>query len=173
MSFDANKFGSSHKIFIAAIIILCLIVILVSIFHLYIKFLLRCRQRRHHASSLYPLDIEAAQSELGLSEGTSTGLDRLVMDSLPVFIYGMSHELDRDEGTECPVCLGAIVEGAKVRLLPSCKHLFHVECIDMWLSSQTTCPICRTPVQPKSGDLGAGVEPTAPPLEERRPDDAA
>lgn len=32
------------------------------------------------------------------------------------------------------------------RDLPKCHHGFHVECIDMWLSSHTNCPICRAPV---------------------------
>ena len=29
-----------------------------------------------------------------------------------------------------------------------CKHLYHVKCIDMWLASHTTCPLCRADVEP-------------------------
>lgn len=32
------------------------------------------------------------------------------------------------------------------RCLPKCGHGFHVECIDMWLSSHSNCPICRAPI---------------------------
>lgn len=30
--------------------------------------------------------------------------------------------------------------------VPSCKHVFHVECIRHWLRSNTTCPLCRCSV---------------------------
>jgi hypothetical protein len=52
------------------------------------------------------------------------------------------------DGEQCSVCLGTVQPGEKVRRLPLCKHLYHVECIDKWLSSHTTCPLCRTDVEP-------------------------
>jgi hypothetical protein len=27
--------------------------------------------------------------------------------------------------------------------MPTCRHNFHLSCIDTWLQKQTTCPICR------------------------------
>jgi E3 ubiquitin-protein ligase ATL41 len=47
---------------------------------------------------------------------------------------------------QCVICLGLVQVGEVVRRLPACKHLFHVECIDMWLRSHSTCPICRADV---------------------------
>lgn len=32
------------------------------------------------------------------------------------------------------------------RKLPKCEHVFHMECIDMWLHSHATCPVCRAAV---------------------------
>ncbi|CAA6669670.1 unnamed protein product [Spirodela intermedia] len=56
---------------------------------------------------------------------------------------------------DCSVCLGEFQEGEALRLLPKCTHAFHLPCIDMWLRSHSTCPLCRTnvvapPVQPTS-----------------------
>ena len=31
-------------------------------------------------------------------------------------------------------------------MLPRCNHYFHLACIDAWFQTQSTCPICRTPL---------------------------
>ncbi|CAN6243743.1 unnamed protein product [Urochloa humidicola] len=62
----------------------------------------------------------------------------------------------------CAVCLEDIEAGEMVRRLPACGHLFHVECIDMWLHSHTTCPLCRCHVAPPQGavaKLAAAADP--------------
>ncbi|XP_054781796.1 RING-H2 finger protein ATL33-like [Prosopis cineraria] len=52
----------------------------------------------------------------------------------------------KEIGSECPVCLSVFGEGEEVRQLSVCKHLFHASCIDMWLRTQSNCPICRATV---------------------------
>ncbi|OEL12633.1 hypothetical protein BAE44_0026349 [Dichanthelium oligosanthes] len=47
---------------------------------------------------------------------------------------------------QCAICLGLVRAGEAVRRLPACGHLFHVECIDLWLRSHATCPLCRRDV---------------------------
>uniref|UniRef100_A0A1D1XHX7 RING-type E3 ubiquitin transferase n=1 Tax=Anthurium amnicola TaxID=1678845 RepID=A0A1D1XHX7_9ARAE len=44
---------------------------------------------------------------------------------------------------QCSVCLSVFAEGEDVRRLPKCEHLFHAPCIDTWLSSHASCPLCR------------------------------
>ncbi|RCV04606.1 hypothetical protein SETIT_1G013700v2 [Setaria italica] len=48
----------------------------------------------------------------------------------------------------CSVCLEDVRGGEMVRQVPACRHVFHVGCIDMWLHSHRTCPMCRCEVSP-------------------------
>ncbi|KAG0608159.1 hypothetical protein M758_8G083600 [Ceratodon purpureus] len=84
---------------------------------------------------------------------TDKGLDKSVIEALPVVAYGaesLKSFLDPAGGTECVVCLSEFTAGEKIRLLPDCQHGFHLACIDTWLLTHTTCPVCRRSVLPAS-----------------------
>jgi hypothetical protein len=44
----------------------------------------------------------------------------------------------------CAICLEPYEMGQSVRTIP-CFHTFHVDCIDPWLSTKATCPVCKHP----------------------------
>lgn len=46
----------------------------------------------------------------------------------------------------CCVCLGEFELKEELVEMPSCKHIFHLDCIHLWLYSHTTCPLCRSSV---------------------------
>ncbi|KAL8268491.1 hypothetical protein R6Q59_002289 [Mikania micrantha] len=46
----------------------------------------------------------------------------------------------------CAVCLQKADRGQRYRRLPQCHHCFHVDCIDTWLQSRSTCPLCRNQI---------------------------
>ncbi|KAF9105385.1 hypothetical protein BGX29_000084 [Mortierella sp. GBA35] len=47
------------------------------------------------------------------------------------------------DGSKCLVCMSDYEEGEDMRAL-SCKHGFHQECIDKWLTTGANkCPVCR------------------------------
>lgn len=93
------------------------------------------------------------------------GLQKVQIESFPVFTYGAAtastSKLQNDiecrggggggEGAlvigtsrdDCAVCLSEYQNGEQVRLLPLCRHSFHLHCIDTWLSTHETCPVCR------------------------------
>ncbi|EPS65602.1 hypothetical protein M569_09181, partial [Genlisea aurea] len=69
------------------------------------------------------------------------GLDEVFIEKMAVCRYGRGEELI--DGTECAVCLGEFQQDEALRLLPKCRHAFHLPCIDTWLKSHPSCPICR------------------------------
>jgi len=54
---------------------------------------------------------------------------------------------DSDVDT-CAICIEDFENGEQLRLLP-CKHWYHVECIDPWLTTKSSsCPLCKTDCRP-------------------------
>ncbi|KAK6945779.1 Zinc finger, RING-type [Dillenia turbinata] len=72
------------------------------------------------------------------------GLQPSVINSITICKYKKGDGLV--EGTECSVCLNEFRDDETLRLLPKCSHAFHIPCIDTWLRSHTTCPMCRAPI---------------------------
>ncbi|KDP43948.1 hypothetical protein JCGZ_05415 [Jatropha curcas] len=68
------------------------------------------------------------------------GLDAEIIKSLPVYAY---YQGDTKYQTECPICLGEFEEKEMLKMIPYCKHVFHLECIDTWLKMHVNCPVCR------------------------------
>ncbi|KAM0833387.1 hypothetical protein ACQ4PT_064286 [Festuca glaucescens] len=66
----------------------------------------------------------------------------------PAFAYGGGKQEATASCVMCSVCLEDVHGGEIVRQLPACRHIFHVECVDMWLQSHRTCPMCRSVIKP-------------------------
>ncbi|WVZ57216.1 hypothetical protein U9M48_007626 [Paspalum notatum var. saurae] len=60
-----------------------------------------------------------------------------------------------DPPADCAVCIAEVAAGEAARVLPRCGHAFHVDCVDMWLHTHSTCPLCRAAVVEDDGDRGA------------------
>lgn len=153
---------------VSAIFSLFAAVLIILFLHLYLRY----RHRRRRESRL--ISLETAQQITRADRENHTappppkaGLDPLVIARiLPESIHKQSDH--RGEIVECSICLSNIEEKSTVRILPNCKHIFHVECIDMWLFSNTTCPICRAAAEPALQPPDHGELPTAPPLTEEQ-----
>lgn len=75
-----------------------------------------------------------------------SAVDAKVIKSLPLVVYAAESFQGLNLDLECAVCLSEFEEGEELRLLPSCKHMFHPGCIDGWLRSHPFCPLCRSSV---------------------------
>ncbi|XP_066319978.1 E3 ubiquitin-protein ligase EL5-like [Miscanthus floridulus] len=123
-----------------------------------------CRRRRRGAGGTVVYVAAARPFFLhGTTEGDG-GLSPSAVSTLPSFVFrrdlsdgGSSGRRGEGSGNgsrsgrgwaQCAVCLSLVQEGEVVRRLPACMHLFHVCCIDMWLHSHSTCPLCRATVLP-------------------------
>uniref|UniRef100_A0A0E0E2L4 RING-type E3 ubiquitin transferase n=1 Tax=Oryza meridionalis TaxID=40149 RepID=A0A0E0E2L4_9ORYZ len=101
-----------------------------------------------------PLQQPAALPREAPAEGDLRGLGAssssvFVVAVLPAYAWSKkaAGDGDGDGDGECAICLGEVRRGQVVKQLPACTHLFHARCIDKWLiTSQGTCPVCRTPV---------------------------
>ena len=56
---------------------------------------------------------------------------------------------------QCAICFEGFKAGEHVRVLPHCDHSFHARCLDPWLKSKGSCPMCRSEVLGK----GTGASP--------------
>lgn len=77
------------------------------------------------------------------TEGNSSGLSNQELEKLPCFHF------DYDEGktSTCAVCYDGFLIGESCRIFPACNHVYHAQCIDLWLVRRLTCPICRAPFE--------------------------
>ncbi|KAG5059282.1 hypothetical protein AAZX31_01G031100 [Glycine max] len=129
------------------IVILAVVFFILGFLHLLVRFLIKQRSSSNSSisqSNRYPdmSESDAYQRQLQqLFHLHDSGLDQAFIDALPVFFY--KEIIGLKEPFDCAVCLCEFLEQDKLRLLPMCNHAFHIECIDTWLLSNSTCPLCR------------------------------
>ncbi|KAH1192104.1 hypothetical protein AAZX31_20G218100 [Glycine max] len=140
-----NKFSPSMAIII---VILIAALFLMGFFSIYIR----------HCSGSPSASIRNLPAASGRSRRGSRGLDQAVIDTFPTLEYSTVNIHKLGKGTlECAVCLNEFEDTETLRLIPKCDHVFHPECIDEWLASHTTCPVCRANLVPQPGDSVHGI----------------
>ncbi|KAL5550608.1 hypothetical protein UlMin_000784 [Ulmus minor] len=121
-----SNFDTNMVIILAAL--LCALICALGLNSI-VRCALRCSRR-----------FSSETSEETAARLAATGLKKSHLRQIPVAVYGSGVNFP---ATECPICLGEFEDGEKVRVLPKCKHGFHVRCIDTWLLSHSSCPNCR------------------------------
>jgi hypothetical protein len=98
-------------------------------FLLYLAIWYLCSRRRRR--------VRGGQRGPGEGDGDQ-GMSADAIAALPTFAHDAAAP-----ALDCPVCLGQVEAGEKVRRLPKCAHSFHADCVDAWLRANSTCPMCR------------------------------
>ncbi|XP_021755194.1 E3 ubiquitin-protein ligase ATL4-like [Chenopodium quinoa] len=124
------------------VLILAIAVILSASLYLLLRFLRRHRNTNAATSSSTTVNHPHSLSTRRVSPTNP------LLDALPLVTF------DALKSTgDCAVCLSKFEEKDLLRLLPICCHVFHADCIDTWLTSNQSCPLCRSPVfLPDSND---------------------
>ncbi|KAG8059829.1 hypothetical protein GUJ93_ZPchr0002g26804 [Zizania palustris] len=127
-----------------------------------IHFLLRCLARLSSprlAPSPLPraqresssVDAEEAPASVRTREGEA-GAEEVddekewLIASLPLFTMASALAALPKSSPDCAVCLSPFAPEAELRLLPACRHAFHASCVDAWLRTTPSCPLCRATV---------------------------
>ncbi|GAB4841708.1 hypothetical protein Ancab_022430 [Ancistrocladus abbreviatus] len=99
------------------------------------------------------------------------GLDEWVIRDIPTFQYkSREEEVDGSGGERsfrgCAVCLNEFQDREMLRVLPHCSHVFHLDCIDIWLMNNANCPLCRSSISgAKRSSIDRIVAPSSSPQE--------
>ncbi|CAN6246532.1 unnamed protein product [Urochloa humidicola] len=133
-----------------------------------IHFILRCFARASSSSQPSPSPFPAARARrsseaeeagtVGSSRRSAAAVapeqeeeevddekERLIA-SLPLFTMASALAALPKSSPDCAVCLSPFTPDAELRLLPACRHAFHAACVDAWLRTTPSCPLCRAAV---------------------------
>uniref|UniRef100_A0A0D9VJG3 RING-type domain-containing protein n=1 Tax=Leersia perrieri TaxID=77586 RepID=A0A0D9VJG3_9ORYZ len=106
-------------------------------------------------------DVDFRPADLDRTiEHTRSGLEPFVVAAIPTMKYSYEAFHSKDDA-QCSICLGEYNEKEILRIMPVCRHNFHLSCIDVWLQKQTTCPICRISLKDLPGGKTAEAETPA------------
>ncbi|QCD85582.1 RING-H2 finger protein ATL7-like [Vigna unguiculata] len=107
---------------------------------LFYLFYLRPRTRLHWITNFgLPNNDDDDHNHNAIST-VELGLNKELREMLPIIVYKESFSV---KDTQCSVCLLDYQSEDRLQQIPACGHTFHMSCIDLWLATHTTCPLCR------------------------------
>jgi len=68
------------------------------------------------------------------------GLTQEQINRMPV--YTVPDDPAKKKDQKCSICLENFEPGNRIRTIP-CLHTYHADCIDRWLATKATCPVCN------------------------------
>ncbi|KAL7229192.1 hypothetical protein ACSBR2_007816 [Camellia fascicularis] len=127
--FDDSNFQIRGRTFFYAVVLFSILLLLITLLILYTRWV----GRSTAADAQVPPPSPPPPPQ---------GLDTSTINSFPIILHD-SKTTNVGE-SECCICLGVFEDGDKVKVLPMCRHCYHSECVDKWLASRSSCPLCRS-----------------------------
>ncbi|RDX79543.1 RING-H2 finger protein ATL11, partial [Mucuna pruriens] len=117
----------------------------------------KCSDRQAHTHG-NRLDLAPPTGAAVLSQTEANGLNQATIETFPTFLYSDVKGLKIGKDTlACAVCLNEFEDDETLRMIPKCCHVYHPICIDAWLASHSTCPVCRANLVPQPEDINTNT----------------
>lgn len=116
------------------------------------------RIRGSQSRQVFLQSTHESRFDLEQPEQQIRGLEPVIVAAIPTMKFNRE-AFSSIEDAQCSICLGEYQEKEVLRIMPKCGHNFHLSCIDVWLRKQSTCPVCRLPLQ-ESCELAKHMRPT-------------
>ncbi|CAI9765121.1 unnamed protein product [Fraxinus pennsylvanica] len=141
--------SSNSSSIIIVIVVIASAIIVSSFIYLFIRFL---SKRFHHRTFS---DVHLQRNTSAASNNTNSNQYQVASNNLldPLPLFDFRSVTGNLAGGDCAVCLSKFEPHDQLRLLPLCCHAFHAVCIDTWLVTNQTCPLCRSTVKPSDSDV--------------------
>ncbi|KAK9704853.1 hypothetical protein RND81_07G015400 [Saponaria officinalis] len=174
--------NSDFPIAIALLAIMAIALLLASYYIFVIKCCLNWQNldplRRFSISRARGNDVDTSLMTFSPMVGIHRGLDDWLINNIPAFQYksGDHHHHNNNNKNNnssnskrfrgCVVCLNEFEDQEILRILPKCSHSFHMDCIDVWLMKNASCPLCRSNISGRTKyPIDQIIAPTSSPRE--------
>ncbi|KAK7250647.1 hypothetical protein RIF29_33199 [Crotalaria pallida] len=138
---DHDSTPKFSPLIIAIIGVLAVALLLLSYYTIMSKY--HRRRRENHDTND---ELNHNDEPWHVSSSTTRGLDEDLIKSIMVSKYKKAEADFVGLFNDCSVCLTEFQDGECVRVMPECGHAFHLPCIDTWLKSHSSCPLCRATI---------------------------
>lgn len=138
-------------IFAIAVLAISATALLLLIYYFFAtKCYLRCRRRHDPSSHVSGNRALGHEDQIPVYPYYLRGIDEFLIQELPAFLY-IKNDQESSSFLKCMVCLNEFQDNEMLRILPKCIHAFHLDCIDVWLQSNSNCPLCRSTISCMDG----------------------
>ncbi|XP_078442765.1 TOXICOS EN LEVADURA 4 [Wolffia australiana] len=150
---DQRQIGNDGSSIDTDLLIVAGIVVLIIVICASIHVLLRFFSRKSSSSPGFNAAAASSPplpSTIRENDKIEDDEDKDLIDSLPLFTLASALSSAPKSSPDCAVCLSEFKLHDQLRLLPSCRHAFHASCVDTWLRSSRSCPLCRASIVEES-----------------------